>query len=537
MQPLTDFQFKGRYGGIAKLYGSNATYDAIKSFFAKEITRTADQLLVQVPDYRVERNARACRQTVSSAHRQPHVCLDDDEIIVVSENGSRMDVRHPTRPSEQVSTPLLVTGVMPSKRCADYTKVLSTAAVKRPDNPEVQAQRATRCTEANPFRLSVPASTRESVFDSGRQELIVDQMVSHERQQKISRKRPYSATQEELDDQLDRTSHANSSLPHSTISFGYVSNQGDYCCALCMTRLSSEHTLAQHESKSQLHLANLKNLTVVSRGRAFLAQITSLSPRSSHAPTARHTTTMKLGGFDRHDVPATAGCRSSMDPLQESIVHESCRTNEHHDSGDDTILIDPRSSTIGPQTESQDYRPNKRISSLEITEALRPDKGKGPALDNPTERHLAAAPRRPPTSTLESHQQIHEQPQATAIAHAPMTSTTDRPAKRPSPHPQRGDITPAPDQRRNHPQSHPCHAQPPGHQFREPISPDSKRLIQTFLSAGMTLAKKYVDDHHPELVPHLHQLVHDSIDFPTLSAVAAGGDGEAQTERHVGEVG
>ena len=278
-----------------------------------------------------------------------------------------------------------------------------------------------------------------------------------------------------------------------------------------MSRLSSEHTLAQHESKSQLHLTNLKNLTVVAKGRAFLAQIINLSRRSSHEPSTRPFMTMKLGGFNPPNGPSAEGGRSSMDPLPEPVIYKSSRTNDRYDTRDNTILIDPRSSTIGPLTESQDHRPNKRTSSLEIIEVLRPEKGKGPARRQSIERHLAA--RRPPPSTIDSRAQPLEQRQTTTAPLPLMNINADPLTMSPSP-----------------PLEHllrPFHLQ--AHSAAQATSDDDlKCLIQTFLSATMTLAKKYVDDHHPEVVPHLHRLIHDSIEFPVGPAMATGGDGRAR---------
>ena len=422
----------------------------------------------------------------------------------MSENASRASAPRPTR-----------------------VEALGTVVLKRPENPEMQAQRALKRTETNPFRFSVPVSTRESVFESRRQQSVMHEAVSQERQQQTSRKRPYSATQEELDDQLDRTSHANSSLPHPTTSYAYVSNQGDYCCALCMTRLSSEHTLAQHELKSQLHLANLKNLTVVSKGRAFLAQIMSVSRRSSHEPSPGPPPTMKLGGFDHPNGSTAAGRRSSIDPLQDSMMHESSHTDDRHNAGNDTILLDLRSSTIGPQTGSQDHQPmqRRRISSLEITEALRPDKGKGPAREQSIERHLAAAPRRPPVSNMEARSQVFEQQPAIATPPPSTTIAADPCGISPSPPLEHSLLRPF--QSQVHPLGVTTHARPYSHSSSQPTSDDeSKLLIQTFISTGMTLAKKYVDDHHPELVPHLHRLIHDSIEFPTMPTATANGEGQ-----------
>ena len=305
----------------------------------------------------------------------------------------------------------------------------------------------------------------------------------------MSRKRPYSATQEPVDDQLERTSHANDSPSCPTDSFGYVSNQGDYCCALCMSRLSSQQRLLQHESMSQLHLGNLKNLTVVSRGRAFLAQVTSLSNFGPRQPNLPNPGPLKLGGFERRNEVTTGGFRSSLDPLQDPSTHTTQRTGGQHESTNNGISILHQSSAPVSQLMGQGLIEINRALSPEIIESRRPDKGKRPARDLPSDRPSAAAARRPQNAIAQSHPPpSHHQP--TAISHSSAVTN--------------------PETAKNDPPYH--HHDPQGPTINDQGQDqeghgESKRLVQTFLSAGMSLAKIFIDDHHPELVPHFYSWV------------------------------
>ena len=80
-------QFKGRYGRIAKLYGNDATYDAIKSFFAKEIVKLAEELKDRNLDGGIGRNKTPRPQRSGAIQRPLRLDFDDndDDIIVMGE--------------------------------------------------------------------------------------------------------------------------------------------------------------------------------------------------------------------------------------------------------------------------------------------------------------------------------------------------------------------------------------------------------------------------------------------------------------------
>jgi hypothetical protein len=114
--------------------------------------------------------------------------------------------------------------------------------------------------------------------------------------QSANRKRTFSSLQEPVCDTRQQSS--TSKLPNFQQEFfGYVTSQGEYRCALCMSQLKSQEALHQHESMSKLHLRNLQDPTLVSRGRAKLNLVTCAAntlpvrpalDTNSHASSSSH---------------------------------------------------------------------------------------------------------------------------------------------------------------------------------------------------------------------------------------------------------
>ena len=79
------------------------------------------------------------------------------------------------------------------------------------------------------------------------------------------------------------------SAPPHFGSFGYVTNHGQYRCALCLSQLPSQEDLTRHEQVSKEHLRNLQMAARVAKGREKLAQVTAAPEPGKH-----HTTPVPL---------------------------------------------------------------------------------------------------------------------------------------------------------------------------------------------------------------------------------------------------
>ena len=100
---------KGHYGRIARLFGEDATYDAVKSFFAKDVVKLADELKAKNTDHdgvdgeRRIRTLRPGQQRPRAVQRQRPIRIDfdesEDEIVVMGERDVRPDERSSQPPT------------------------------------------------------------------------------------------------------------------------------------------------------------------------------------------------------------------------------------------------------------------------------------------------------------------------------------------------------------------------------------------------------------------------------------------------------
>ncbi|KAK6381706.1 hypothetical protein LTS17_004765 [Exophiala oligosperma] len=95
---------------------------------------------------------------------------------------------------------------------------------------------------------------------------------SDESGRKGSNKRRFSAIEGDEDDQV-AWSPAPSSASLRSRSFGFVTKEGEYRCALCSSQLVDERELARHEKYSRSHRSKLKNRDLVFKAREQLARV------------------------------------------------------------------------------------------------------------------------------------------------------------------------------------------------------------------------------------------------------------------------
>lgn len=154
-------------------------------------------------------------------------------------------------------------------------------------------------------------------------------------QQPRSRKRPFSAVEEAnyRDKETLRP------------SFGYLTNQGKHRCALCKTELSSAEMLRKHESLSELHLTNLRDPVVVSKGWMTLSSVTDgvseSAPRLAKIPVLAAPSQKTLADAP-NDVVADACCTNRRKETSSTPFHDRSRsTVARNDDIDmsDTIIV------------------------------------------------------------------------------------------------------------------------------------------------------------------------------------------------------
>lgn len=182
-------------------------------------------------------------------------------------------------------------------------------------------------------------------------------------------------------------------------SFGFVTNQGNYRCALCLSQLPSQEDLDRHEVLSKEHLRNLNNAFKVSKGREKLAQVTATSNGrrpSTPVPTQLLGTN---GAEPRHALqlqPPLMNGGGGPSATHESSPHTMAE-QDNLEPPLDTIEVHRRSPSIPAPAATQAHEG--------VAPAPRVDKGKGRAhsimSEEPQSHTISHSPARPslPTST------------------------------------------------------------------------------------------------------------------------------------------
>lgn len=273
-----------------------------------------------------------------------------------------------------------------------------------------------------------------------------------------SRKRPYSSIEE----------------PHNTPpSFGYVTNRGKHRCALCTTELPSADILRKHESLSELHRANLKDPTAVSRGHAALAERQNLSETAVRQQSRPNPALSNSDGFvGRYEaVPGQQfeQREESSTPHQQRLG--STLTGNENDAALDTIQVaEPRRGRLehSPQSFNGDDYNGERQD--------------GPAPDVEIFEHFTKGRKSRPAQTIRRNQSAAPEAQLQAHVEGGVASQ------------QQGRSAAENKRSRNNPPS-------------EDVQPTW--IAQSFLSSAMELlAKKCIED-HPELKDGFYKCIQD----------------------------
>lgn len=377
---LINAQFKGRYASIAKFYGNDATYDAVKSFFAKEISRAAEDLQRQNPGHQRTSRPLAQRSSASrSSRRTMHLDFNEQDISFVSEREVEVHSSHalqkpPKRPrvseysqphveEEEEEVQLAGVHLAPEFSPFEITNGVHNgfrAVNKRHISPQAQNNGIHHSNVRNQslqreFRM--PTAPRELTSNSTDPSYVPSPSPTFappNRRRAATKKRPYKEVPEfDLEyHTISSSSQPASDLTQEPESFGYVSNAGLFRCALCFSQLPTQDALDKHEARSQLHLRNLQNPAIVSKGRAKLAQVTALPYQSSATPTISQP--LKLGGFGKRDEPQINDDATSSGPSRASGFTDHYQPPHRQENmanssrAMDTIEVLPRTARSPP---------------------------------------------------------------------------------------------------------------------------------------------------------------------------------------------
>ncbi|KIV86598.1 hypothetical protein PV11_02198 [Exophiala sideris] len=373
--------FKGRYVSIARYFGPDATYDSIKSFFAKEVSRAAEQLKAKNRDHQGSGRRAPARPSPSARlSRPPHLYFDDEDLSILTQREAEAHFGHSLRAPAKRPRVIKASPVPQESDAVVYCGTAPSHPINEPlTNGHTSVGPVCSQSDLEEPVVAGPSSNPESASYATAQS---HHIVAEPRNK--SNKRPFGDVDDTVNNHAEQQSLAPvTPSPPRLESFGYVTNQGNYRCALCLSQLPSEEDLARHEALSKEHMRNLKNTLKVVKGREKLAQVAAVligRHQSTPAP-ANPFGTKNMEPLQQPLSISEANCTQAPQPVSNGtavdapIQEQTAQTvpeQNHIDLPMDTIEVRRRSLSILSSGITRDQR--------ETAPALRADKGKGRAL-------------------------------------------------------------------------------------------------------------------------------------------------------------
>lgn len=296
-------QLKGQYGRIAKFYGPDATYDAIKSIFANEVSKCADQLKAQSANPPIQEKETDSGKPLSTTRRPLLTNLEDEDInIVHQQRATKNKLPQLESPNKRPRLEEPSRQCFPSTRAdpgGDNRPVHTTHPVNHPGVMAAPSQRDPALTAQ---RSPIPSdqSSTDVLFPSVQRltlEKTPNQVVTPIRQPPPQQEHRSNVNGPETKCRVGGTT--------TQESFGYVTNRGEYRCALCFTQLDSQQNLKEHESMSGLHRRNLMNPYLIARAHSKLTEVSApaserrgkVSINGNNGQGTGRSQPLTLGGF------------------------------------------------------------------------------------------------------------------------------------------------------------------------------------------------------------------------------------------------
>ncbi|OAL37848.1 hypothetical protein AYO20_02681 [Fonsecaea nubica] len=255
--------FRRELTSIAAYYGEGATLPEIEDLFTKHVPAEAEQLKTELASHRSGGRERRSKGPARS-RRPPLLNFDDEDLSILSPR--EVDVLK-ARSKNSIQEPAkrlqIING---SSRISPVGDVPATGAMAPPAATTSGA--AAHVIQTGPWNID----------DTGIQSRLSQASISQ------TRKRRFSEVHDSVELQTadDRRPRA----PPRSESFGYVTRNGEYRCALCQRQLPNEDDLKLHEQISKEHTRSLKDQRKVTLGRGRLAVLAALSAKGHNANTS-----------------------------------------------------------------------------------------------------------------------------------------------------------------------------------------------------------------------------------------------------------
>ncbi|OAG45142.1 hypothetical protein AYO21_00490 [Fonsecaea monophora] len=252
--------FRRELTSIAAYYGEGATFSEIEDLFTKHVPAEAELLKTELASRRSGGRETPPKGPAQS-RRPPLLNFDDEDLSVLSPR--EVDVlkaRSKSSIQESAKRLQIING---SARISPVGDVPTIGAMAPPIATTSRA--AADVIQTGPW----------NIYDTGIQSRLSQASIAQ------TRKRRFSEVHDSVELQAadDRRPRA----PPRSESFGYVTRNGEYRCALCQRQLPNENDLKLHEQISREHTRSLKDQRKVTLGRERLAHLAALSAQGYNA--------------------------------------------------------------------------------------------------------------------------------------------------------------------------------------------------------------------------------------------------------------
>ncbi|KIW92912.1 uncharacterized protein Z519_06761 [Cladophialophora bantiana CBS 173.52] len=318
--------FRRQLKTIATYYGEGATYHEIETLFTKDIPAKAEELKLEFA-HRHDCGRQRPSRGIAGSRRPPLLDFDDEGLSILSPGEveilkarSNNSLRAPAKRRRVIEA----SPRTPPAGDAPASKPMA-PHLREPGNGRVTTTR----TAANDLGVALCVSSH--IAGQNHADCLTRETITQ------TRKRTSSEFHDPIE--LPTASNPHLSAPPRFESFGYVTKNGEYRCALCQRQLPDEGDLKLHEQISKDHIRSLKDKQKVIQGRERLAKLTAA--RTEGHPTGPSTQCCRLSINDllASSPRPPAAVRSGLEESDNSFEYE-VSVRQNHDRQDSPMDVD-----------------------------------------------------------------------------------------------------------------------------------------------------------------------------------------------------
>ncbi|EXJ69677.1 uncharacterized protein A1O5_06748 [Cladophialophora psammophila CBS 110553] len=336
--------FRRQLKTIATYYGEGATYREIEALFTKDVPAKAEQLKLEFADRHGCGRQRPSRG-IAGSRRPPLLDFDDEGLSILSPG--EVEILK-ARSDNSLQAPAKRRRVIEaSPRTSPAGDIPASEAMAAPLREPGNGRVMTTGTVANDFGVALGVSSH--IAGQNHADCLARETITQ------TRKRRSSEFHDPIE--LQTTSNPHLNAPPRFESFGYVTKNGEYRCALCQRQLPNEGDLKLHEQISKDHIRSLKDKQKVIEGRERLAKLTAARNEGQNAGSSAQCCRLSITDLLASSPRPAAAARSRLEESDNSFQYE-VPVRQSHDRQDSPMDVDetrPHDPSALPIRQSVDH--------------------------------------------------------------------------------------------------------------------------------------------------------------------------------------